>query len=36
MFEDPCLAAAWDSYEETRRRLGRTKPRNLMDIATLA
>ena len=35
-FEDPCLAAAWDSYEETRRRLGRTKPRNLMDIATLA
>jgi phosphoribosylformylglycinamidine synthase len=35
-FEDPYLAAAWDSYEETRRRLGRTKPKNLMDIATLA
>ncbi len=35
-FEDPALATAWDAYEETRRRLGRTKPRNLMDIATLA
>ncbi len=35
-FEDPLLAEAWESYEETRRRLGRTKPRNLMDIATLA
>ncbi len=35
-FEDETLAAAWERYEATRASLGRTKPKNLMDIATLA
>ena len=35
-FEDATLAAAWDEYVATRERLGRKKPRNLMDVATLA
>ena len=34
-FEDEKLKAAYDRYIETRRELGRTKPVNLMDIATL-
>ena len=35
-FEDALLQRAYDDYIETRRLLGRTKPVNLMDIATLA
>ena len=35
-FDDPLLESAYQSYCETRRELGRTKPQNLMDIATLA
>ena len=35
-FEDPLLQKAWDRYQETRRKLNRTKPACLMDIATLA
>ena len=35
-FEDKLLAEAYESYIEARRELGRTKPQNLMDIATLA
>ncbi len=35
-FEDETLAAAWEEYLATRERLGRTKPKNLMDVATLA
>ena len=35
-FEDATLAAAWDEYIATRERLGRKKPKNLMDVATLA
>ena len=35
-FEDETLAAAWEEYLATRRRLGRTKPKNLMDVATIA
>ncbi len=35
-FEDEKLAAAYDEYMATRKALGRTKPINLMDIATLA
>ncbi len=35
-FEDKLLEEAYESYRETRRALGRTKPENLMDIATLA
>ena len=35
-FEDEKLAAAYDEYMATRKALGRTKPVNLMDIATLA
>ena len=34
-FEDKKLEAAYERYIETRRALGRTKPINLMDIATL-
>ena len=35
-FADPLLQAAYESYLDTRRALGRTKPVNLMDIGTLA
>ncbi|MBE6666977.1 MAG: phosphoribosylformylglycinamidine synthase [Ruminococcaceae bacterium] len=35
-FEDEQLAKAYDEYVATRKALGRTKPINLMDIATLA
>ncbi|MBE6547029.1 MAG: phosphoribosylformylglycinamidine synthase [Ruminococcaceae bacterium] len=35
-FEDETLAAAYEEYMATRKTLGRTKPVNLMDIATLA
>ena len=35
-FEDAKLEAAYEEYMATRRQLGRTKPVNLMDIATLA
>ncbi len=35
-FEDKLLEDAYNRYCETRRKLGRTKPQNLMDIATLA
>ena len=35
-FEDPLLQAAFDDYVAVRRELGRTKPMNLMDMATLA
>ena len=35
-FEDALLEKTYQEYLETRRSLGRTKPINLMDIATLA
>ena len=35
-FEDERLEATYHEYLETRKALGRTKPVNLMDIATLA
>ncbi|MGN1419603.1 MAG: phosphoribosylformylglycinamidine synthase [Acutalibacteraceae bacterium] len=35
-FEDELLQNAYEDYENTRKELGRTKPQNLMDIATLA
>ncbi len=35
-FEDKLLEDAYNRYIEARRELGRTKPQNLMDIATLA
>ncbi len=35
-FEDEMLEKAYKDYMETRRQLGRTKPVNLMDVATLA
>ncbi len=35
-FEDEILQKAYDRYIATREKLGRTKPVNLMDIATLA
>ena len=35
-FEDKTLAAAWEDYLAARESLGRTKPKNLMDVATLA
>ncbi len=35
-FEDEKLEAAYNEYINTRKELGRTKPVNLMDIATLA
>ena len=35
-FEDEQIAKAYDEYVATRKALGRTKPINLMDIATLA
>ena len=35
-FEDELLRAAYDEYLAARRAIGRTKPVNLMDVATLA
>lgn len=35
-FEDKVLEESYNRYIETRKVLGRTKPQNLMDIATLA
>ncbi|MBO5973298.1 MAG: phosphoribosylformylglycinamidine synthase, partial [Clostridia bacterium] len=35
-FEDELLAGAWDRYIKTRQELNRTKPMNLMDVATVA
>ena len=35
-FEDKLLEKAYNDYLETRKALGRTKPQNLMDIATIA
>ncbi len=35
-FSDKFLEAAYNEYLEVRRSLGRTKPQNLMDIATVA
>ncbi len=35
-FEDEKVEKAWNRYLETRRELERTKPVNLMDIATIA
>ena len=35
-FEDKLLEEAYEKYVSTRAELGRTKPKNLMDIATLA
>lgn len=35
-FEDELIEKAYKDYIETRKQLGRTKPINLMDIATLA
>ena len=35
-FEDKLIQETYDDYIETRKQLGRTKPINLMDIATLA
>ena len=35
-FEDPLLEQTYLQYKKTREELGRTKPENLMDIATLA
>ncbi len=35
-FEDELLQNAYEDYVATRKELGRTKPQNLMDIATLA
>ena len=35
-FDDPLLSAAWERYLSVRDELSRKKPKNLMDIATLA
>ncbi|MBR2370632.1 MAG: phosphoribosylformylglycinamidine synthase [Clostridia bacterium] len=35
-FEDALIEATYNEYLETRRALGRTKPINLMDVATIA
>ena len=35
-FEDELLQAVYNEYTETRRHVGRTKPVNLMDLATIA
>ena len=35
-FEDETVQAAYDEYLAVRQKLGRTKPQNLMDIATVA
>ncbi len=34
-FENPAAAEAWDRYLDARKSLGRTKPINFMDIATI-
>ena len=34
-FEDELLQAAYDQYIDVRQKLGRTKPINLMDVATM-
>ena len=36
VFEDDLLQRAWEDYKKARESIGRTKPVNLMDIATLA
>ncbi|MDO4742834.1 MAG: phosphoribosylformylglycinamidine synthase [bacterium] len=36
VFEDALLQETYDQYLETRKKLNRTKPINLMDIATIA
>ncbi len=35
-FDDPLAERAYETYLATRRELGRTKPVNLMDVATMA
>lgn len=35
-FQDKLLEEAWQEYKNTRESLGRKKPMNLMDVATLA
>ena len=35
-FDDPLLQSAWEDYCNVRKKLGRTKPMNLMDVATIA
>lgn len=35
-FQDKLLEEAWQEYKNTRKYLGRKKPMNLMDVATLA
>ena len=35
-FEDPTIEKAFEEYLATRRAIGRTKPINLMDVATVA
>ncbi len=35
-FADPLLQSAYQSYLDSRKALGRTKPINLMDVATIA
>ncbi len=35
-FEDELIESAWEQYIASRKELGRTKPVNLMDVATLA
>ena len=35
-FEDPLAEKTYQDYLKTREQLGRTKPVNLMDVATLA
>lgn len=35
-FQDELLQSVYDEYLETRRQVGRTKPVNLMDLATIA
>ena len=36
VFEDPLLQSAWEDYLAVRKEIGRTKPVNLMDLATIA
>ena len=35
-FTSPVLQKAWEDYLDARREIGRTKPINLMDVATIA
>ncbi|MBR3271540.1 MAG: phosphoribosylformylglycinamidine synthase, partial [Clostridia bacterium] len=35
-FADPLLQSAWEDYLRVRKEIGRTKPINLMDLATIA